>query len=82
MQKWPTDATGERDSLNNEYRILKEKPGQEVFQKFQEKVYNEPGQPVPAGTYIMTKPDTLIPIRISIDFNERKIQMSLWEKKS
>ena len=42
----------------------------------------ESGQPVPAGTYMMTKPGTkLIPIRISIDFNERKIKMSIWEKK-
>ena len=120
LQKQPTDrTTGERDSLNNEYKILKEKPGQEYFQKFQEKFYNEPdilnakelqkismeagkdletnffegygniiqeavesGKLVPAGTYIMTKPDMiLIPIRISIDFNERKIKMSLWEKK-
>src|SRR5215207_8720896 len=42
----------------------------------------ESGQPVPAGIYMMTKPGTkLIPIRISIDFNERKIKMSIWEKK-
>jgi hypothetical protein len=40
------------------------------------------GQPVPVGTYIITKPDMkLVPIRITVDFERRKIRMSLWEKK-
>jgi myosin heavy subunit len=40
------------------------------------------GQPVPVGTYIITKPDMkLVPIGIHVDFDKRKIKMSLWEKK-
>lgn len=42
----------------------------------------EMGQPVPLGTYIMTKPDMkLVPVRIMIDFNEKNVEISLWEKK-
>jgi hypothetical protein len=38
--------------------------------------------PVPICTYIITKPDMkLVPIRIHVDFDKRKIKMSLWEKK-
>src|SRR5215204_2379215 len=44
--------------------------------KIQEAV--ESGQPVPAGTYMMTKPDTKL---ITISF-ERKIKKSIWEKKT
>jgi regulator of replication initiation timing len=40
------------------------------------------GQPVPVGTYIITKPDMkLVPIRILVDFDKRTVRMSLWEKK-
>jgi chromosome segregation ATPase len=36
------------------------------------------GQPVPVGTYIITKPDMkLVPIGIHVDFDKRKIKMSL-----
>ena len=40
------------------------------------------GGPVPLGTYIITKPDLkLVPVRIFINFDKRKIVVSLWEKK-
>jgi hypothetical protein len=42
----------------------------------------EMGQPVPLGTYIMTKPDMkLVPVRIMIDFNNKNVEISLWKKK-
>ena len=42
----------------------------------------EMGQPVPLGTYIMTKPDMkLVPVRMIIDFNKKNVELSLWEKK-
>ena len=42
----------------------------------------ESGQPVPMGTYIMTKPEKkLLPIRIIVDFDRRTIRMELWQKK-
>jgi hypothetical protein len=40
------------------------------------------GQPVPVGTYVVTKPDMkLVPIRIPVDFEKRTVRVSLWEKK-
>lgn len=42
----------------------------------------ESGDPVPIGTYAITKPDMkLVPVRIMVDFDRKKIKMSLWEKK-
>jgi hypothetical protein len=42
----------------------------------------ESGEPVPIGTYIITKPDMkLVPVRITIDFEKKDIDISLWEKK-
>jgi hypothetical protein len=42
----------------------------------------ESGQPVPAGTYIMAKPDMkLVPFRITVDSDGRNIKMILREKK-
>jgi hypothetical protein len=42
----------------------------------------ESGQPVPMGTYIMTKPEKKpVPIRILIDFDRRTIRIELWRKK-
>lgn len=42
----------------------------------------ESGQPVPLGTYIMIKSKKiLVPVRIMIDFDKRKIEASLREKK-
>jgi predicted metal-dependent hydrolase len=42
----------------------------------------EKGEPVPIGMYIITKPDMkLVPVRITVDFVRKKIEVSLWEKK-
>jgi hypothetical protein len=42
----------------------------------------ESGEPVPIGVYVITKPDMkLVPVRIFVDFDKRKIEISLWEKK-
>ena len=42
----------------------------------------ESGEPVPLGTYIIVKPDMkLVPVRIFVDFDKRKIEVSLWEEK-
>jgi hypothetical protein len=42
----------------------------------------ELGQPVSLGLYIIIKPNkVLVPIRLEIDFDKRKIEISLWEKK-
>jgi hypothetical protein len=42
----------------------------------------EAGEPIPLGTYVITKPDMkLIPVRIFVDINKRDIKISLWEKK-
>ena len=42
----------------------------------------EKGQPVPIGTYIMTRPEMkLVPVSIFVDFDKRKIQILLWEKR-
>jgi regulator of replication initiation timing len=40
------------------------------------------GEPVPMGLYIITKPDMkLVPVRVLVDFDKRRIDVSLWEKK-
>jgi hypothetical protein len=42
----------------------------------------ESGQPVPVGTYIIAKPNMkLVPIRITVDFDRRKIELSLWQER-
>jgi hypothetical protein len=42
----------------------------------------ESGQPVPFGTYIMTKPEKkLVPVRVLINFDRRTIKIELWQKK-
>jgi hypothetical protein len=42
----------------------------------------ERGKPVPFGTYILTKPELkLVPIRIMVDFNSKRIWVELWEKR-
>jgi hypothetical protein len=34
------------------------------------------------GLYIITKPDMkLVPVRVLVDFDKRRIDVSLWEKK-
>jgi hypothetical protein len=40
------------------------------------------GQPVPVGLYVITKPDmVLVPVRFTIDFDKKDLELSLWEKK-
>ena len=40
----------------------------------------ERGKPVPFGTYILTKPELkLVPIRVMVDFNNKRIWVELWE---
>jgi hypothetical protein len=42
----------------------------------------EKGQPVPVGLYIIAKPDMVfVPVRFTVDFEKRKLNISLWEKK-
>jgi hypothetical protein len=42
----------------------------------------ESGEPVPLGMYIITRPDMkLVPVRVMVDFDRRKIEVSLWEMK-
>jgi hypothetical protein len=40
------------------------------------------GQPVPVGLYIIAKPEMVfVPVRFTVDFDSRKLNISLWEKK-
>jgi regulator of replication initiation timing len=40
------------------------------------------GQPVPVGLYIIAKPDMVfVPVRFTVDFDKRTLNISLWEKK-
>ena len=42
----------------------------------------ERGKPVPFGTYILTKPELkLVPVRVIVDFNRKRIWIELWEKR-
>ena len=42
----------------------------------------EKGQPVPVGLYIIAKPGMVfVPVRFTVDFDKRKLNISLWEKK-
>jgi hypothetical protein len=42
----------------------------------------EKGQPVPIGLYVIAKPDMVfVPVRFTIDFEKKKLVISLWEKK-
>jgi hypothetical protein len=42
----------------------------------------ERGKPVPFGTYILTKPELkLVPVRVLVDFNRKRIWVELWEKR-
>ena len=66
---------------------LSEKAGRDletVLQRYNTIIQNavKLGQPVPLGSYVITKPDMiLVPVRIMIYFDKRKIKLSLWEKK-
>jgi hypothetical protein len=40
------------------------------------------GQPIPVGLYVITKPEMVfVPVRFTVDFARRRIDISLWEKK-
>ena len=40
------------------------------------------GQSVPVGLYIIAKPEMVfVPVRFTVDFNKRTLNISLWEKK-
>jgi hypothetical protein len=40
------------------------------------------GQPVPVGLYIIAKPKMVfVPVRFTVDFDKKKLNISLWEKK-
>jgi hypothetical protein len=42
----------------------------------------ERGKPVPLGTYILTRPELkIVPIRIMVDFDRKRIWVELWEKR-
>ena len=118
LQKEVADIKSERDNLNSEVKILKEKSQPELLHELKEMFYDQPGlldakqlqkisekagrdletivqryniiiqsavekgEPVPIGMYIITKPDMkLVPVRITVDFGRKKIEVSLWEKK-
>ena len=40
------------------------------------------GEPLPLGNVYQTKPDMkLVPVRVMLEFDRRKIEVSLWEMK-
>jgi hypothetical protein len=40
------------------------------------------GQPVPVGLYVIAKPKMVfIPVRFTVDFRMKRVDISLWEKK-
>jgi hypothetical protein len=40
------------------------------------------GRPIPVGLYVIAKPENvLVPVRVTIDFRLKRIDISLWEKK-
>jgi hypothetical protein len=69
LQKISIEAGGDLETVIPRYNIILKKAA-------------EMGQPVPLGTYIITKPDMkLVPVRIMIDFIKKNVELSLWEKK-
>ena len=66
---------------------ISEKAGRDletIVQRYNTIIQNavNSGEPVPVGTYVITKPDMkLVPVRIFVDFGKKKIELSLWEKK-
>ena len=66
---------------------ISEKAGRDletIVQRYNTIIQNavDKGGPVPLGTYIITKPDMkLVPVRIFVNFDKKKIVVSLWEKK-
>jgi hypothetical protein len=40
------------------------------------------GQPIPVGLYVIAKPKMVfIPVRLTVDFEKKRVDISLWEKK-
>jgi hypothetical protein len=40
------------------------------------------GQPIPVGLYVIAKPEMVfVPVRFTVDFNKKRVDISLWEKK-
>jgi molecular chaperone GrpE (heat shock protein) len=40
------------------------------------------GRPIPVGLYVIARPENvLVPIRVTVDFRLKRIDISLWEKK-
>jgi hypothetical protein len=40
------------------------------------------GQPIPVGLYVIAKPKMVsIPVRFTVDFEKKRVDISLWEKK-
>jgi hypothetical protein len=40
------------------------------------------GEPVPVGLYVIARPETvLVPVRFTVDFRLKRMDISLWEKK-
>jgi hypothetical protein len=40
------------------------------------------GQPIPVGLYVIAKPEMVfVPVRFTVDFDRRRVDISLWEKK-
>jgi regulator of replication initiation timing len=40
------------------------------------------GQPIPVGLYVIAKPEMVfVPVRFTVDFDKKKVYISLWEKK-
>jgi hypothetical protein len=40
------------------------------------------GQPIPVGLYVIARPDMVfIPVRFTVDFEKKRVDISLWEKK-
>jgi hypothetical protein len=96
LKKKFADVTSERDNLSNDkpglldakqLQKISKKAGRDletIVQRYNTIIQGavESGDPVPIGTYAITKPDMkLVPVRIMVDFDRKKIKMSLWEKK-
>jgi hypothetical protein len=40
------------------------------------------GQPIPVGLYVIAKPDMVfVPVRFTVNFEKKRVDISLWEKK-
>jgi hypothetical protein len=40
------------------------------------------GQPIPVGLYVIARPNMVfVPVRFTVDFEKKRVDISLWEKK-